>query len=635
MRTTQTLAAMRLIALGFIVLCTAAASAATGDLRVCQAQEVESLATAIRIDALPAGQVMTEFTDGATSQPAAVQTRAIVCHDGERLQFVVECMEPKMDGLVAKIAPAAEGNDAYVFSDDCVEIFISPRGTDKEYYHFAANSRGARFDEKVKDQAWAGDWTADTSLGEDRWVLSVAIPFSALGGMPSRDAIWWVNVSRQRQAGGKLELSSWSDTGQNFHDVSRFGRLIFSDDYAACLRRNIIQPWQRGVPQLTERAKIDAAAAQRLEEKLTQIRGELEPVRKATEDTPPGSLSEFAGLLETGEGALKSLAEAGHELDDAVASIEAAQAMRRLARPGAKLLAYSVRAITNRKILPTPEPPESVTRTISMRACRGEYEPASFVVYPLQDAVRLEVAATDLKGPAGLISARAVDIHAVKVWYQSGGTGRFPINRGLRLLTPELLLHDDDLVRVDYEQKQNYVKLQFPDGTDKWLWISSSETTPEEKDVSVEAQPIRDTESLQPVTIPKESAKQFWITVHVPEKAPAGKYQGVIELRSAGELLETLPLRLEVLPFDLQPDPLESSIYFHWGINLDMQGEGTVRHGTRSLSQYRAASRPARARRGQSDHGGEVRDRSSAGGPDAAPAGGHGERLPLLPHRTD
>ncbi len=189
MRTTQTLAAMRLIALGFIVLCTAAASAATGDLRVCQAQEVESLATAIRIDALPAGQVMTEFTDGATSQPAAVQTRAIVCHDGERLQFVVECMEPKMDGLVAKIAPAAEGNDAYVFSDDCVEIFISPRGTDKEYYHFAANSRGARFDEKVKDQAWAGDWTADTSLGEDRWVLSVAIPFSALGGMPSRDAM--------------------------------------------------------------------------------------------------------------------------------------------------------------------------------------------------------------------------------------------------------------------------------------------------------------------------------------------------------------------------------------------------------------------------------------------------------------
>jgi len=592
MNSTQAVAAVRLLSLALVIaLWTTAGSTAAAELRVHRAQRVASLATAIVLDDLPQGQVMTGFTDGATSQPAAVQTRAAVCHDGERLQFIVECMEPAMDGLVAKIEPAGEGNDAYVFSDDCVEVFVSPQGTETEYYHFAANSLGARFDEKVNDQSWAADWTAETSVGDDGWTLDVTIPFSALGGMPSGDAVWWVNVSRQRQAGGKLELSSWSDTGQNFHDVSRFGRLIFSDDYAACLRRNVMQPWQRGVAPLTERAKIDAAAAERLEERLAEMAQQLEPVREAIEGAPATSLSEFASLLETGEAGLKNLTEAGQELDETVASIEAAGAMRRLAGPGKKVLAYSVRAITNSKILPTPEIPESVSRTISMRACRGEYEPGSFVVYPLDDAVRLEVIPTDLKGPAGVIGARLVDIRAVKCWYQSGGTGRFPINRGLRLLTPELLLYDDDLVRVDYQEKQNYVKLQFPDGTDKWLWISSLETTPEEKDVSVEAQPIRDAESLQPVTIPKETAKQFWVTVQVPETARPGQYEGAIELRSAGELLETLGLELEVLPFDLEPNHLESSMYYHWGITLDLEGEGTVQHRTRSLSQYRAELR--------------------------------------------
>jgi hypothetical protein len=571
-----------------IVVWASGISAAAG-LRVHQAQRVDGPPAATGLGDVSEGEVMNGFTDGATGERAAVQTLAAAFYDEGRLYFLVECLEPNMDGLVAKIEDAGEGKDAYVFSDDCVEIFISPSGSEEEYYHFVANALGARYDEKVKDPSWAADWSVAAGSGEHCWTLAIAIPFSALGEGPSRGAVWWINVSRQRHAAGELELSSWSDTRENFHDVSRFGRLIFDDDYAACLTRYITEPWERRVPPLTERAKIATVASQRLAERLAALERDLRPVRRAAEGKPPAkSLAKFARLLEKGEGALRMLAEAEAELNEAVASIETAQAMRRLARPGQKLLAYSVRAITNRKILPTPQPPESVSRTISMRACQGEYEPASFVVYPLEDTVCLEVTATDLKGREGSIDAGAVDVRAVKCWYQSGGTGRFPINRGLRLLTPELLLKDDDLVRVDYEEKQNYVKLAFPDGTQKWLWVSSSETTPEEKDVSVEAQPIRDARALQPATIEKATAKQFWITVQVPERARWGKYEGAIHLRSGGELLDTLRLELEVLPFDLEPNHLESSMYFHWGINLDVEGAGTVQHRTRSLAQYRA-----------------------------------------------
>ena len=580
----RALPGVRGIALTLLVLLPAAAASWAAELRVYQARRLAAGTTQPQPGDLAKLDPMTGFTDGATGKPAEAQTSAAVCYDDERLHLLVTCFEPNVAGLVAK----ARGKDALVFPDDCVEVFISPTGSQKDYYHFAANALGSRYDEKVKNNSWDADWTAEAHVGTNRWTLQIAIPFSALGGRPSRAAVWCVNVDRQRQAGGKLQLSSWSPTGQDFHRVANFGRLVLADDYAACLATNTITPWQSRTPQLRARAKIDAAAGQKLEERLAAIRQQLEPVAKAAKSGARLRLPAFAQLLSTGEAALKGLDDAEQELHEAVAKIELAQAMRKLAKPGQALLAYSVRAVTNRKILPTPAPPETLDRGLSMRACRGEYEPASFVVYPLDSTLRLEVTATALKGHGATIGADAVDIRAVKRWYQSGEGGRFPINRGMRVLTPELLLKDDDLVKVDYEKKENYVKLSFPDGTRKWLWVSSPKPTPEERNISAAGQPIRDARTLQPVTVPKQTAKQFWLTVHVPKSATAGKYSGAIHVRCAGELLETLRLELEVLPFGLEPNPLESSVYYHWGINLDVTGQGTVRHHSRSVAQYRA-----------------------------------------------
>ena len=56
----------------------------------------------------------------------------------------------------------------------------------------------------------------------------------------------------------------------------------------------------------------------------------------------------------------------------------------------------------------------------------------------------------------------------------------------------------------------------------------------------------------------------------------------------AGRRAGTLALAVEVLPFALAANPLESSLYFHWGIELDLQGGGTVEHRVRSVAQYRA-----------------------------------------------
>jgi len=307
--------------------------------------------------------------------------------------------------------------------------------------------------------------------------------------------------------------------------------------------------------------------------------------------------------------------------------------LRRLAHAGQKLLVYSTPAITNDPILPWAEIPPRLSEVMELRACREEYEPASFVTYPIEEDLKVEVTATDLKGAAGTIGLTNVDIRVVKCWYQAGGGEGYsnppryvdevgekdimildntPVDEGRRVLTPELLLKDDDLVRTEKWYRQNFVKLQYPDGKTRWLWASaprvvfpdgktvepwimSPDTAGKQDDTSVENKPIRDAQTLQPVTLTKRTSKQFWITVHVPQEAKAGDYESRIEIRSQGKLLETLRLKLEVLPFELEANPLESSIYLHFfgskgfiGMPLDEKGKGTVGADTRSVEQYKA-----------------------------------------------
>jgi len=307
--------------------------------------------------------------------------------------------------------------------------------------------------------------------------------------------------------------------------------------------------------------------------------------------------------------------------------------LRRVARAGQKLLVYSTPPITNEPILPWSDLPAQPSSELSLRACPGEYEPASVVAFPIEDNLTVELSATDLQGPTGNIRSEAIDIRVVKCWYQAGsGEGysqppkyvedvgekdimileNTPVDEGRRVLTPELLLKDDDLVITEKWFRQNFVKLQYPDGKKRWLWCSAPrvifpdgktvepwlmtpDTVGSAEDSSVESKPIQDAATLQPVTIPKRTSKQFWITVQVPRDAKAGAYVGRLEVRAKGELLESLALKLEVLPFELEPSPLESSIYLHFfgakgfiGLKLDEKGKGSVGADVRSVEQYRA-----------------------------------------------
>jgi len=190
-------------------------------------------------------------------------------------------------------------------------------------------------------------------------------------------------------------------------------------------------------------------------------------------------------------------------------------------------------AITNHVILAgEPLPPVcQPAASIRLSACRGEYEPASFVVTASQplEAVRVEVG--QLRGPGGEWPQSAVDVRLVKE------VSRGIISGGARI--PTLLVHDDNFLLLE---------------------PAPTETDPAAVRLATRGPVMCDAAELQAVDIAQR--RQFWITVRVPDHAEAGTYTTVLRLAPANAEAMELTLDVEVYTFDLLDPMLEYSIYY-------------------------------------------------------------------------
>jgi hypothetical protein len=169
---------------------------------------------------------------------AAVQTRFKVLVGPDSAYVAVECDEPEID----KVKAETPWRDGAVWADDCIEVFFDP-GNDGRYYHqVMVNARGAIYDSfsadygLVHSRLWNGAFEAAGSIVREarKWRVEVRIPFGAvvLGG--SAGATWLWNVSRERHAGGDLELTSWAPLRRNFHQPTLFGHMAgLPSDYSA------------------------------------------------------------------------------------------------------------------------------------------------------------------------------------------------------------------------------------------------------------------------------------------------------------------------------------------------------------------------------------------------------------------
>ena len=229
---------------------------------------------------------------------------------------------------------------------------------------------------------------------------------------------------------------------------------------------------------------------------------------------------------------------------------------------------YAVDPMSERRYMPDAEPVDGLKgEPVRMVAAQDEYEPGSFVLTSDADLGKVDFVVPDLKGEGGAkIPSSEIDLATIKVWYQAGNAWfSYFQDTGLKLC-PELLLHDEDLIRVDTVKVANYARLTEKDGTVHWRWLTppravenrledASRYRVDDAFLSMKEN-FQDAPAFAGATVEKGKFKQFLLTVHVPANAKPGLYAGEIALRGreSGGAVGAVPVRLRVLPFAL-PEP--------------------------------------------------------------------------------
>lgn len=186
---------------------------------------------------------------------------------------------------------------------------------------------------------------------------------------------------------------------------------------------------------------------------------------------------------------------------------------------------------------------------VRIAAAQDEFEPASFTLYAYENLSNVELKLSALTNERGVaFPASQLDMKVVKVWYQNrNGWYSYFADVGLTLI-PELLVNDENLVRVDTQKVANYARLRTESG-DKYVWISPPGTI----DVPFNHYDpqFHDAETLQPVSLEAGRFKQFFLTAHVTEATEPGIYRGFIQATAQGQTLAQIPVAIRVLPFKL------------------------------------------------------------------------------------
>jgi len=262
---------------------------------------------------------------------------------------------------------------------------------------------------------------------------------------------------------------------------------------------------------------------------------------------------------------------------------------------------YAVDPLSEMRYMPDKAPANGEKGgVVRIVAAKGEYEPGSFVLVSDVDLGKVRLEVGDLKQvervggggdgggerETGVVFPRAnIDLKNVKVWYQNGnGWISYFLDKKLSLC-PELLLNDEDLVKVDTEKRCNYARLTEKDGSVSYRWLNP----PGEVDTRCEETGNRlwyrtiqssfacmrenfsDATTFQGVTLAKGVHKQIFLTVRVAKDQPAGLYRGEIRIVSGHETgdtrrerlsnptiqqsnnptIQTIPVSLRILDFEL------------------------------------------------------------------------------------
>lgn len=192
--------------------------------------EVPILAPTNRLVRLPPHR-LTLASDGS---PPRLATALRV---GFRGGALLARFDAKDDGIVA----TKTRRDDQLWQEDVFEVFLTPQDPPHLYYEFEVNPLGALFDARIQsprlrrpticvDLQWnCPGYSARVRRTEKRWSALIRIPLAPLSQEGELPLSWRANFYRVDRSGTD-EFSAWSPVFRDppdFHDATRFGRLIF------------------------------------------------------------------------------------------------------------------------------------------------------------------------------------------------------------------------------------------------------------------------------------------------------------------------------------------------------------------------------------------------------------------------
>ena len=192
-----------------------------------------------------------QLVDSRTGEKPNQATEAKLLWDTGYLYLAFACEDSDVWSTLTQ-------RDDPVYTEEAVEVFIAPHGSEAAYYEFDVNPLGALFDTRIVDKSLLGvqtvRWKKTYSSGaksaakvegtindsrdvDEGWTVEMAIPLTDLVGpeehLPQPGDVWRVNLCRvDWPAGAKeQELMAWSATGASFHQPDEFGELEFRETF--------------------------------------------------------------------------------------------------------------------------------------------------------------------------------------------------------------------------------------------------------------------------------------------------------------------------------------------------------------------------------------------------------------------
>ncbi|NLO07091.1 MAG: DUF4838 domain-containing protein [candidate division WS1 bacterium] len=181
------------------------------------------------------------FVDRFNSPDLLAATTMLVTRDADCLYVA---MRAQLPGDEIKETIPADSRDRHVWEDESCEVFIV---AEDRFYQFLLGPRNIFGDAHSPDVNETFDmtmfgWNAEgaeyqTVMGDGEWTAELAIPLTSLElAAPTEDAPWRVNFCRNyyyrvpEHAEWQWETSAWRPPFGNFHNIERFGAMIFAGE---------------------------------------------------------------------------------------------------------------------------------------------------------------------------------------------------------------------------------------------------------------------------------------------------------------------------------------------------------------------------------------------------------------------